>query len=243
MQVQGKFKRPRYTRLELCTPSTSMKSHEDELSELKATISQKNKIEATKGYEQKSKAAYPLEQPQAEHRKPSHILSVFWPCSKEPQSEPCLWQRLHLRGLGAKQPLGPRLPLEGGSCTRTPDRMNERSLRFVALSRDGHGRSIAGYGSQQRARSPGIRRRRLPPLRTGSVPDGKIHRRRPRTFGTRGYAGLTAGTGQENQRAEISMNDIIRRSGLRVASVVGAGRDATGVSTRQAALRSPVRSK
>ncbi|KAI8419707.1 hypothetical protein MSG28_008394 [Choristoneura fumiferana] len=43
--------------------------------------------------------------------KPSHILSVFWPCSKEPQSEPCLWQRLHLRGLGARQPLGPRLPL------------------------------------------------------------------------------------------------------------------------------------
>ncbi|KAI8422801.1 hypothetical protein MSG28_006546 [Choristoneura fumiferana] len=42
---------------------------------------------------------------------PSHILSVFWPCSKEPQSEPCLWQRLHLRGLGARQPLGPRLPL------------------------------------------------------------------------------------------------------------------------------------
>ncbi|KAI8426672.1 hypothetical protein MSG28_014390 [Choristoneura fumiferana] len=35
----------------------------------------------------------------------------FWPCSKEPQSEPCLWQRLHLRGLGARQPLGPRLPL------------------------------------------------------------------------------------------------------------------------------------
>ncbi|KAI8435185.1 hypothetical protein MSG28_003542 [Choristoneura fumiferana] len=30
------------------------------------------------------------EQPQAEHREPSHILSVFWPCSKEPQSEPCL---------------------------------------------------------------------------------------------------------------------------------------------------------
>ncbi|KAI8429384.1 hypothetical protein MSG28_000028 [Choristoneura fumiferana] len=30
---------------------------------------------------------------------------------KEPQSEPCLWQRLHLRGLGARQPLGPRLPL------------------------------------------------------------------------------------------------------------------------------------
>ncbi|XP_073962529.1 THAP domain-containing protein 1 B-like [Choristoneura fumiferana] len=41
---KGKFKRPRSTRLELCTPSTSMKSHEDELSELKGTISKKNKI-------------------------------------------------------------------------------------------------------------------------------------------------------------------------------------------------------
>ncbi|KAI8435637.1 hypothetical protein MSG28_003902 [Choristoneura fumiferana] len=49
--------------------------------------------------------------PQAEHREPSHILSVFRPCSKEPQSEQCLWQHLHLRGLGARQPLGPRLPL------------------------------------------------------------------------------------------------------------------------------------
>ncbi|XP_073946550.1 THAP domain-containing protein 1 A-like [Choristoneura fumiferana] len=40
---KGKFKRPRSTRLELCTPSTSMKSHEDELSELKGTISKKIK--------------------------------------------------------------------------------------------------------------------------------------------------------------------------------------------------------
>ncbi|KAI8432217.1 hypothetical protein MSG28_004667 [Choristoneura fumiferana] len=39
---KGKFKRPRYTRLELCTPSTSMKSHEDELSELKVHAEFKN---------------------------------------------------------------------------------------------------------------------------------------------------------------------------------------------------------